>query len=132
MDLYLNGSPNGSGGDAYCKSILVTPESKLFIEEQPAAANCEMYKGYLVNFNDYEYDILINNCFRCNSNSICDAYDGTVSKRSSLKTWIFYSSAGSLMFAGFFILLNKKFKKHPYPMIAWSCLIESINYLNII
>ena len=34
-------------------------------------------------------------------------------------------SAGALFFVGMFLLLNKKFKKHPYPLIAYALLLQS-------
>ena len=36
-----------------------------------------------------------------------------------------YISGITLMIAGFFILLNKKFKKHPYPLIGLALLFEA-------
>jgi hypothetical protein len=35
-----------------------------------------------------------------------------------------------LTFTGFYLMLNKKFNKHPYPMIAFTCIIESLQYTN--
>jgi len=38
------------------------------------------------------------------------------------------ASCGVLMLVGSFLLLHKNFKMHPYPLIGWTCLFESMTY----
>ena len=40
-------------------------------------------------------------------------------------------SSGALALVGSFILLNKKFDKHPYPLMGWACLAQAIFYYNL-
>lgn len=36
----------------------------------------------------------------------------------------------SIMFVGAFLLLNRNFGKHPYPLLAWTCIIQSFYYFS--
>ena len=36
----------------------------------------------------------------------------------------------SLMVVGFFLLKSRNFKAHPYPLLAWACLIEGASTFN--
>jgi len=40
-------------------------------------------------------------------------------------SWV---SAITLLIAGMFIMFNKKFNKHPYPLIATACLLNSMYF----
>lgn len=40
-------------------------------------------------------------------------------------------SAISLTIVGTFILLHKKFSKHPYPLMGWACIAQAIFYYNL-
>ena len=47
-----------------------------------------------------------------------------------VKDIILNLSSISLAILGFYLLLKHDFKKHPYPLIAISCLFESLYFAN--
>ena len=49
------------------------------------------------------------------------------------KLYAKYVSATFLAFVGGFLVLRKKFRnKHPYPLLGWACLFQSIYYFNFV
>ena len=45
--------------------------------------------------------------------------------------WGFSILSGiSIMIVGGFLLFHHKFKKHPYPLLAWTCIIQSFYYFS--
>ena len=64
-------------------------------------------------------------CHTCSNTNNC----GILGFRLNLWAQLFVSIL--LAFVGFFIWRNKKFKKHPYPLIAWTSLIQSFYFNSI-
>jgi hypothetical protein len=47
-----------------------------------------------------------------------------------ISKFLSYFEGTILTFIGFFIFFNKKFKKHPYPLIAYSTLLIGMDYFD--
>ena len=47
-----------------------------------------------------------------------------------MKIFVTLTSGCFLSVAGFYLLLNKKFKKHPYPMIGMACLFQAAYFFS--
>jgi len=66
-------------------------------------------------------------CYECLRNIFCtaenDSFPGWSSQGSKMAAGILLSATG------FFLLLNKRFKKHPYPLIAFAFLTEAMFYV---
>lgn len=85
-------------------------------------------------FNSYPKDQiirLIEDCSSCQMASICAILNNFfASYMGPLLSMLIssYLSGLFLMFVGFFILLNKKFQKHPYSLIGWACICNAIGF----
>lgn len=49
---------------------------------------------------------------------------------SMLQLAFLICSCLSLMFVGFYLMKSSNFNTHPYPLLAWACLIEGASTFN--
>ena len=82
----------------------------------------------------YSQDIttrLVDDCELCVSNYMCSFVETAFEDdwiQSLLFTICSMLSGFFLTAVGMFILMNKKFNKHPYPVIAIACLLNGCNF----
>ena len=73
------------------------------------------------NYTESEQIRYRNDCNECKINSLCLG-QYSLFMDSFICSMI---SSAVLCFVGFFILFNKKFKKHPYPWLGIACLADA-------
>ena len=79
----------------------------------------------IANPNDACKVKFITKCHEYTSEINCGILGFKVDFRAQLITSIF------LAFVGLFIWTNKKFQKHPYPLIAWTSIIQSFYFCSL-
>ena len=76
----------------------------------------DRYGGCFAAYNWHRYNhfaaMYLNYCYGCQQLNQCPLFG------FNFMDFCQFIATATLMFVGFFIWLNKKFKKHPYPLIA--------------
>ena len=64
-------------------------------------------------------------CLECETGPLCSQFGYKLNYWTQIIVCLLLSSLG------FFMWRNKKFKKHPYPMFAWTSLIEGAFFCSL-
>lgn len=96
---------------------------------------CDMAFDHIQEISWADYYSITETCNRCwteivyrkNIKAITDY--GVFTLFSQTVMFFMIINAMMLAFTGFYLLLNPKFSKHPYPIIAMTCLVESFQFV---